>query len=100
MDIMTNKTLSGRLRELKNKEKFLLGNPKSGRGRLRELSLREIFITKSQFKRGFRQRWSQLEPVSRLRRASTVMIIKIGARRPDLVTIDKRDEMSNYRLMS
>ena len=45
-----NKTLSGRLRELKNKGKFQLGNPKSGRGRLREL-----FITnfKSQFKRGF-----------------------------------------------
>ena len=48
--IYMNKTLSGRLRELKNKGKVQLGNPKSGRGRLRE-----PFITnlKSQFKRGF-----------------------------------------------
>ena len=37
-----NKILSCRLRELKNKGKVQLGNPKSGRGRLREL-----FITKS-----------------------------------------------------
>ena len=28
-----NKALSGRLRELKNKRKVRLGNPKSGRGR-------------------------------------------------------------------
>ena len=42
-----NKTLSGRLGELKNKEKVQLGIP-SGRGRLLEL-----FITKPQFKRGF-----------------------------------------------
>ena len=43
-------TKSVRLRELKNKEKVQLGNPKSGRGRLRE-----IFITKfkSKFQRGF-----------------------------------------------
>ena len=48
--IYMNKTLSGRLRELKNKGKVQLGNPRSDRGRLREL-----FITKfkSQFKRGF-----------------------------------------------
>ena len=39
--IYMNKTLSGRLRELRNKGKVKLGNPKSGRGRLREL-----FITK------------------------------------------------------
>ena len=44
-----NKTLSGRLRELKNKRKVQLGNPKSGRGRLREL----IITNKSQFKWGF-----------------------------------------------
>ena len=31
-----NKTLSGRLRQFKNKGKVQLGNPKSGRGRLRE----------------------------------------------------------------
>ena len=39
-----NKTLSGRLRELKNKGKVQLGNPKS-----------ELFITKfnTQFERGF-----------------------------------------------
>ena len=36
-----NKSLSGRLRELKNKGKVKLSNPKGGRGRLREL-----FITK------------------------------------------------------
>ena len=36
-----NKTLSGRVRELKNKGKIKLGEPKSGCGRLREL-----FITK------------------------------------------------------
>ena len=45
-----NKTLSGRLRELKNKGKVQLGYPKSDRGRLKEL-----FITKfkTQFERGF-----------------------------------------------
>ena len=45
-----NKTLSGCLRELKNKGKVRLGNPKSDRGHTREL-----FITKfkSEFKRGF-----------------------------------------------
>ena len=36
-----NKTLSGRLRELKNKGKVKLGNPKSGRG-----CLLALFITK------------------------------------------------------
>ena len=46
--IYTNKTMSGRLRELKNKGKVQLGNPKSGRGRLGEL-----FITN-----GVSQRWS------------------------------------------
>ena len=47
-----SKTLSGRLRELKNKGKVRLGNPKSGCGHGR---LRELFITKfkSQFKRSF-----------------------------------------------
>ena len=44
-----NKTLSGRLREHKNKGKVKLGNPKSGRGRLRDLSLQSL----SQFKLGF-----------------------------------------------
>ena len=38
-----NKTLRGRLRELKNKRKIQLGNPKSGRGRLRERSLTRAF---------------------------------------------------------
>ena len=63
-----NKSLSGRLRELKNKGKVKLSNPKGGRGRLREL-----FITKfkSQFKRGVTKvfviragrlrEWSQVE---------------------------------------
>ena len=45
-----NKTLSGRLRELKNKQKIQLDNPKSGRGRLRELFTTKF---KSQFKRCF-----------------------------------------------
>ena len=66
--IYMNKSLSGRLRELKNKGKVQLSNPKSGRGRLREL-----FITKfkSRFKRGFTKvfviragrlrEWSQVE---------------------------------------
>ena len=39
-----NKTLSGRLRELKNKRKLHLGNPKSGRSRLRERSLYESYM--------------------------------------------------------
>ena len=45
-----NKTLSGRLQELKNKEKVQLGNPKSSHS-----CLRDSFITKfnSQFKQGF-----------------------------------------------
>ena len=45
-----NNTLSGRLQELKNKEKVQLGNPKSGHS-----CLRDSFITKfnSQFKWGF-----------------------------------------------
>ena len=62
------KTLSGRLQELKTKGKVQLGNLKSGRGRLRGL-----FITKfnSHFKWGFAkvvvtragrlQEWSQGE---------------------------------------
>ena len=47
---MLYKTLSGGLRELKNKRKVQLGNSNSGRGLLGEL-----FITKleSQFKRDF-----------------------------------------------
>ena len=45
-----NKSLSGRLRELKNKGKVQLSNPKGGRGRLRELFIKTF---KSQFKRGF-----------------------------------------------
>ena len=48
-----NKTLSGRLRELSNKGKVQLGNPKSGRGRLREL-----FITK--FKLQFKRRFTKV----------------------------------------
>ena len=54
-----NKTLSGRLRELKNKGKVQLVNPKSARGRSRERLLKTAFITKfkSQFKRGL-ERWS------------------------------------------
>ena len=50
MSIYLNKTLSGRLQELKNKEKVHLGNPKSGHS-----CLQDSFITKfnSQFKRGF-----------------------------------------------
>ena len=39
MLIYMNKTLSGRLRELKSKDKVRLGNPKSGRCRLRELTV-------------------------------------------------------------
>ena len=38
VSIYVNKTLSGRLRELKNKGKVQLGNLKSGRDRLRERS--------------------------------------------------------------
>ena len=38
-----NNTLSGRLRERKNKGKEQLSNPKSGRGRLRERSLTSAF---------------------------------------------------------
>ena len=40
--------MSGRLRELKNKGKVQLGNPKSGRGRL----IRELFITNGFHKGG------------------------------------------------
>ena len=53
-----NKTLSDNLRELKNKGKVQLGNPKSGRGRLRQL-----FIT-SHNSNGVSQRSSQLELVA------------------------------------
>ena len=38
-----NKSLSGRLQELKNKGKVKLDNPKSGRDRLRERSLTRAF---------------------------------------------------------
>ena len=38
-----NKTLSGRLRERKNKGKMQVGSPKSGRGRLPERSLTSAF---------------------------------------------------------
>ena len=50
MSIYMNKTLSGRLQELKNEEKVQLSNPKSGHS-----CLRDSFFTKfnSQFKRGF-----------------------------------------------
>jgi len=49
--------LSVRLQELKNKGKFQLDNPKSGRGRSGGGRLRELFITKlkSQFNQGFRE---------------------------------------------
>ena len=59
VSIYTNKTLSGRLRELKNKGKVQLVNPKSARGRSQERLLKRAIITKfkSQFKRGL-ERWS------------------------------------------
>ena len=41
-----NKTLSGRLREFKNKGKVKLVNPKSVRGRPEERLLKRAFITK------------------------------------------------------
>ena len=41
--IYMNKTLSGRLRERKNKGKMQVGSPKSGRGRLPERSLTSAF---------------------------------------------------------
>ena len=41
--IYMNKTLSSRLRELKNKGKVQLGNPKHGRRRLWERSLQRAF---------------------------------------------------------
>ena len=73
-----NKTLSGRLREFKNKGKVQLGNSKSGRGLLRQRSLRRLFITKFKsqtaqtgFHRGGRnQSWSRTRLVAR--RALTV----------------------------
>ena len=59
VSIHMNKTLSGRLRELKNKGKVQLVYLKSARGRLRERLLKRAFIKKfeSQFKRGLK-RWS------------------------------------------
>ena len=52
MLIYMNKTLSGRLRERKNKRKAKLGSPKSAHGRLPEHSLTSAFITMFN-KRGF-----------------------------------------------
>ena len=49
MLIFMNRTLSGHLRELKNKGKVRLGNPKRnsrGRGRLRERSQRGLRLNK------------------------------------------------------
>ena len=59
VSIHINKTLSGRLRKLKNKGKVKLVNPRSACGRSRERLLKTAFITKfkSQFKRGL-ERWS------------------------------------------
>ena len=76
--VYINKTLSGRLREFKNKGKVQLGNPKSGRGLLRERSLRRLFITKFKsqtaqtgfHKGGRNQSWSRTRLVAR--RALTV----------------------------
>ena len=50
LTVLVLSSLSGRLRELKNKGKIQLGNPKSCRG-----DLQQLFITKfkSKFKRGF-----------------------------------------------
>ena len=52
-----NKTQGGCLRELKNKEKVQLGNPKSGRSCLQEPSVMRGFITKLKSQFGFSQRW-------------------------------------------
>ena len=61
-----NKTLSGNLRELKNKGNVQLGNPKSGRSRLPEGSLTTAFHFKiiSYNSNGVSQRSSQLELVA------------------------------------
>ena len=40
-----NKTLTGHLRELKNKGKVQLGNPKCVRSRLRELFITKVYFT-------------------------------------------------------
>ena len=54
-----NKTLSGRLRALKNKGKVKLGNPKSGRGRLRDLFVTKFKSVQMGFhKGGPNQSWS------------------------------------------
>ena len=64
--IYMNKTLSGNLRELKNKGNVQLGNPKSGRSRLPEGSLTTAFHFKiiSYNSNGVSQRSSQLELVA------------------------------------
>ena len=49
MLIFMNKTLSGDLRELKNKGKVQLGNLKSGRGRLQERLHWPLFLDKQVF---------------------------------------------------
>ena len=49
--VYINKTLSGRLREFKNKGKVQLGNPKSGRGHLGDFSLQSL--SHRQLKRDF-----------------------------------------------
>ena len=70
-----NKSLSGRLRELNNKGKVQLSNPKGGHGRLRELFITKL---KSQFKRGvtkvFVIRAGRLREWSQVERASIVSI--------------------------
>ena len=58
--IYVNKTLSGRLRELKNKGKVQLGNLKSGRDRLRERSDTRAFHYKVKVTVQTGHRWSFL----------------------------------------
>ena len=63
--IYVNKTPSGRLRELKNKEKVQLGNLKSGRDRLREL-----LITKLNSSNRILHRWSFMVAYKSVRKES------------------------------
>ena len=49
MLIFMNKTLSGDLREFKNKGKVQLGNPKRGSGRLRERSQGGLRLNKKTY---------------------------------------------------
>ena len=70
--IYMNNTLSSRLRELKNKGKVQLSNPKSGCSHLRERSLKSV---QTGFHKGGRNwSWSFTRVVAK--RASTVFQIK------------------------